>query len=441
MKSSAAAAVALVAVAPGAAVAHAQRCPAERALLRRTARRAPTSQLRLELSRRRGPVSPRPHPEHDPRRRDLSGRGFRSGVRWYHDVFTPPPAAGATGWVLRFDSVDRRTDILAQRTPARPPRRRVPRLELPATSIRPATRRADGPGRRAVSRSALPAAGRPAGWWNCPAASSRGLPAAADDLRRPRPAGRRDTGLARARARGCAGGRHGGRPRAALVHARSSAAGRLRDSGLRRSRERRAGRERPIAAGPSIHGARVWEPGRPTLYAARLTLTGGQETTATSGCGAGASRAGARYFDGRPLDLRRASLAAATAHGAALTAADRRRLSVADIARRDLHRARYPLHPALLEAFDRLGIDRLGPGPGVAAERARARRPAGHPGTTTPSTRWSPRPRPRSVIRRASPTRRCAAARPRRGTCTRRPALVRRLDATRLVAADARCAR
>ena len=66
---------------------------------------------------------------------------------------------------------------------------------------------------------------------------------------------------------------------------------------------------------------------------------------------------GRALLNGRPLDLRGASLHEQTAaHGAALTAADRRRL-VGELTSlgATFTRAHYPLHPALLEAFDRLG--------------------------------------------------------------------------------------
>ena len=148
--------------------------------------------------------------------------------------------------------------------------------------------------------------------------------------------------------------------------------------------------------------------------------------------------AGRALLNGRPLDLRGASLHEQTAaHGAALTPADRRRL-VKELTSlgATFTRAHYPLHPALLEAFDRLGIVvwdqvpvwRLSGRELAGPLRARAlgdldalvRRDRNHASVMA----WSVE---NETLRGGSAEARYLAA---------AAALVRRLDATRLVAAD-----
>ncbi|UGS37382.1 glycoside hydrolase family 2 protein [Capillimicrobium parvum] len=372
------------------------------------------------------------------RPRDLSDRGFRSGVRWYRDAFTLPPAAGATGWVLRFESVNRRADVWLNG-------RRLGRhdgaflaFELPATGIRPGRNelvvRVDG----RMSRTALPPAGRPTGWWNSGGILRevylrRLTTFDARDLRVVATPGSPAPVRVEARAVNTTGA---AAPLSYTLDVTGPGGFATTVSGDLGTVA--PGASAPIAAALSIPGARVWEPGAPALYEARLTLTGGQETVAHFGVRRWSVEAGRALLNGRPLDLRGASLHEQTAaHGAALTPADRRRL-VKELTSlgATFTRAHYPLHPALLEAFDRLGIVvwdqvpvwRLSGRELAGPLRARAlgdldalvRRDRNHASVMA----WSVE---NETLRGGSAEARYLAA---------AAALVRRLDATRLVAAD-----
>jgi beta-glucuronidase len=112
----------------------------------------------------------------------------------------------------------------------------------------------------------------------------------------------------------------------------------------------------------TIRRPRLWQPGRPTLY--RLTagaVTDGKRRAAyrlSFGVRKLHTRGGAMFLNGRKLNLRGASIHEDDAvEGAALSQGTRRLL----IRRlRNLGgtvtRSHYPLHPAFIEAFDRLGI-------------------------------------------------------------------------------------
>jgi len=292
------------------------------------------------------------------RPRDLSTRGFRSGVRWYRDVFTLPRAAGATGWALRFESVNRRADVwLNGRFAGRHDGAFLP-FELPADAARPGRNvlvvRVDG----RMSRTALPPSTRPAGWWN-----SGGILREVY-LRRLTAFDARDVQIT-----ATPGSPAPVRVTASAVNTSAAAAPlawTLDVSGPRGYATRLTGESAPVAPGAAapvavtfaIPDAQLWEPGHPALYTARLTLTGGQETTAHFGVRQWTVADGHALLNGRRLDLRGASFHEQTpAHGAALTAADRRGI-VGELRAigANATRAHYPLHPALLEAFDRLGI-------------------------------------------------------------------------------------
>ena len=98
--------------------------------------------------------------------RDFTTRGNRGRVQWYRERFTLPPASGAVGWRLRFESVGVRADVwlngrrIGGHTGAYLP------FELPATGIRRGSNellvRVDGH----ASRDDIPPAGRSRGWWN-----------------------------------------------------------------------------------------------------------------------------------------------------------------------------------------------------------------------------------------------------------------------------------
>jgi beta-glucuronidase len=288
--------------------------------------------------------------------RDLSARGFRSGVRWYRDTFTLPQQAGTTGWVLRFESVNRRAEVwLNGRRLGRHEGAFLP-FELRARGIRAGRNelvvRVDG----RMRRTSLPPAGRPAGWWN-----SGGILREVY-LRRLTAFDARDVQVVanpgepvRVSARAVNTTRAGA-PLSYTLDVTGPGGFATTVSG--NVGPVATGATAPIAATVAIPGARLWTPAHPALYTARLTLTGGQRTTVHFGVRRWSVEDGRALLDGGPLDLHGASLHEQTrAHGAALTVRDRRALvDELTALHADFTRAHYPLHPALLEAFDRLGI-------------------------------------------------------------------------------------
>jgi beta-glucuronidase len=108
-----------------------------------------------------------------------------------------------------------------------------------------------------------------------------------------------------------------------------------------------------------IESPRRWSPEDPALYRLDVTVAGGQVTTTHFGLRDWAVDAqGRATLDGRPLSLRGASFHEETLNlGAALGAAERDQI-VEELRAlgADFTRAHYPPHPALLEAFDRAGI-------------------------------------------------------------------------------------
>jgi hypothetical protein len=120
-----------------------------------------------------------------------------------------------------------------------------------------------------------------------------------------------------------------------------------------------AGAAKQIDTTIDMPGARAWTPKHPTLYELRVDVPGGQQTTAHFGVRRWSVGADGRILlNGAPVVLRGASFHEQTPrHAAALTAGDRativRELKAVGA---NFARAHYPLHPALLEAFDRAGI-------------------------------------------------------------------------------------
>jgi beta-galactosidase/beta-glucuronidase len=121
--------------------------------------------------------------------------------------------------------------------------------------------------------------------------------------------------------------------------------------------------EREVAARFTIRRPRLWQPGRPRLYS--LTVSAGLRGRRLSSYRLSfgirhwaRSRGGGFLLNGRRLNVRGASLHEEhPVTGGALTPGQRATLvSRLRQAGATITRAHYPLHPALLEAFDRNGI-------------------------------------------------------------------------------------
>jgi beta-glucuronidase len=291
--------------------------------------------------------------------RDLTARGFRGGVWFYRDRFVAPAAdAATTGWALRFEAVNRRATVWLNGTRLGGHDGAYEPFELTAgRALRPGevnTLLVKVDGRQ--SRGVLPPSSRPRGWWNF-----------AGILREVYL--RRLTGFDVTQ---LAIDAEPGAPATldATVTNRGAAAAELTwtldvsgPNGVATTLRGDAGVLAPGASVPvsgsfEIPAPLLWGPGHPNLYAATLTVAGGQVRQTHFGVRSWSVVDGRAQLNGRPLSLRGASFHEdSVRHGAALTPADRAAL-VADLQAigADFTRAHYPPHPALLEAFDRLGI-------------------------------------------------------------------------------------
>ena len=120
-----------------------------------------------------------------------------------------------------------------------------------------------------------------------------------------------------------------------------------------------AGAVQTVSAQVTLPRPRLWSPEDPQLYELRLAVPGGQRWTLHVGIRQWSRDARGRLLlNGRRFVLRGASFhEQAAGRGAALTPADRDAI-VAQLKRLGANatRTHYPMHPALLEAFDRAGI-------------------------------------------------------------------------------------
>ncbi len=289
---------------------------------------------------------------------DLTARGFRAGVRWYRDRFVAPAAGPATsGWALRFEAVNRRATVWLNGRRLGVHEGAYAPFELRAPSLRPGrvnTLAVKVDGRQ--SARVLPPSTRPRGWWN-----SAGI---LREVYLRRLTGFDVTQLAidappGAPATLSATVSNSGAATADLtwtlaVTGPGGFATTLRgDAG-----PVAPGGQVPVHASFDIPAPALWGPGHPFLYDATLTVPGGQVRETHFGVRAWSVRDGRLLLNGEPVSLRGASFHEdAARHGAALTPADRARLvdELASIGA-NVTREHYPPHPALLEAFDRLGI-------------------------------------------------------------------------------------
>jgi hypothetical protein len=182
-----------------------------------------------------------------------------------------------------------------------------------------------------------------------------------------------------------------------------------------------------------------WGPGHPNLYAATLTVPGGQIRQTHFGVREWSAADGRARLNGEPLALRGASFHEDSArHGAALTPADRAAL-VADLQAigATMTRAHYPPHPALLEAFDRLGIVVWEQVPVWRLTGAQLAGPLGDQALALLRTTVARDRSHASVMAWSVENETQAGGAGERSYVLRAAALVRALDPTRLVAADA----
>jgi beta-glucuronidase len=372
--------------------------------------------------------------------RDLTARGFRGAVWWYRDRFVAPSADAATsGWALRFEAVNRRATVWLNGT-------RLGGHDGAYAPFELATGRALRPGRINTllvkvdgrqSRGVLPPSSRPRGWWN--------FAGILREVYLRRLTGFDVTQLAIDAAPG--------RPATISATVRNSgpAAAELTWSvdvsgpdGFTTTVSGDAGVVAPGASVPvrgsfAIAAPWLWGPGHPSLYAAALRVPGGQVRQTHFGVRAWSVVDGRAQLNGEPLSLRGASFHEdSRRHGAALTPADRAAL-VADLQAigATMTRAHYPPHPALLEALDRLGIVVWEQVPVWRLTGAQLAGPLGDQALALLRTTVA-RDRSHASVMAWSVENETQAGGPGERSYVRRAAaLVRGLDPTRLVAADA----
>jgi beta-glucuronidase len=290
---------------------------------------------------------------------ELTEAGFNSHVQWYRVPFTLPGEPGATGWQIRFESVNVRAQAFLNGTPIGEHAGGHLPFELAALGARAGANelvvRVDG----RPSPADLPPGDRPGGWWNyggilrevylrrvgafdvtdLQVRGEPGSPARVEVEATVRNA--TDEALPLAYELRVSGP---GAPRRAA---------RLRVPGLVSPGERRR-----VAASREIADPELWSPDDPTLYRLEMVVPG-QATRTHFGIRRWTKDAGGRVLlNGRPLSLRGASFHEdAPGRGGALTSGDRARIvAQLEALGADAARQHYPPHPALLEAFDRRGI-------------------------------------------------------------------------------------
>jgi len=290
--------------------------------------------------------------------RDLSAKGFASRVQWYRVRFRRPPGGSASQWRLRFESVNRRAQVfLNGRRVGAHEGGNLP-FEVPASTVRAGDNelvvRVDG----RLTRTDLPPAPRPQGWWNYGGIlrevylrRAGNLDLADLDLR-PSNSGRVDVaGVVRNTTRQS-------QPLSYTIDV-TGPDGTTRSFPVQGQGTVAAGGLGRLQTTIQVDSPQLWSPDAPHLYDVRVRLAEGQTTRAHLGFREWTRDPDGRVLlNGRPLALRGASFhEQAPGRGAALRPADR------DAIVRDLKsvganftRQHYAPHPALLEAFDREGI-------------------------------------------------------------------------------------
>ena len=294
--------------------------------------------------------------------RDASRRGFRSRVQWYRTRFDRPRGR-AEDWRLRFESVNRHATVwLNGRRLGTHEGAYLP-FELTARGLRERGNelvvRVDG----RETRTDLPPSSRPRGWWNyggllrevylrrvsaldgadLQVVPRRGNPGSVEfrlmvrnRSDEPQPEGFSRIGLTHPDGRGV------------TVIPELPRQGGIRPGRLAR-----------LEGSLAIDGPREWSPDDPALYRLELELPGGQTFTTHFGIREWAvNPQGQATLNGRPLSLRGASFHEETLNRGGALRPPEHTLIVDELRAlgADFTRAHYPPHPALLEAFDRAGI-------------------------------------------------------------------------------------
>jgi glycosyl hydrolase family 2 len=295
----------------------------------------------------------------------LDANGFRAGVYWYRERFRLPHDPFAHSWRLRFEGVGRRAVVFLNGRYIGAVAGQYLPSEIPARPILPGTNelvvRVDGRPRP----SDLPPGNRPSGWWNYAGLLREVY------LRRVAPLDLGALVVTTRRAR---------------IGARVHVTAQLRHTTRRTLRASAAPLEltapgaaaptivasvhfHPVSVGPrvtarahatfTIRHALLWSPAHPSLYAVSLGLPGGASASAHFGVRDWKlTTAGRVLLNGKPVALHGASIhEQVPGRGAALRPFDRAQLAnqLVDVGA-DFTRSHYPLHPALLDAFDRLGV-------------------------------------------------------------------------------------
>jgi beta-glucuronidase len=372
--------------------------------------------------------------------RDLNARGFRGGVRWYRDRFVAPAAdAATTGWALRFEAVNRRATVwlngrrLGGHDGAYEPFELAAGRALRPGAVNTLLVKVDG----RQSRRVLPPSSRPRGWWN--------FAGILREVYLRRLTGFDVTQLAIDAAPGTSAAitatvRNAGPVPADMAWSVDVSG----PGGFSTTVSGDAGVVAPGASVPvrgsfDIAAPLLWGPGHPNLYDATLTVPGGQVRETHFGVRSWSVVDGRAQLNGEPLSLRGASFHEdSVRHGAALTAADRAAL-VADLQAigATFTREHYPPHPALLEAFDRLGIVVWEQVPVWRLTGAQLAGPLGDQALALLRTTVARDRSHASVMAWSVENETQAGGAGERSYVQRAARLVRALDPTRLVAADA----
>jgi beta-glucuronidase len=292
-------------------------------------------------------------------RGSLSARAFASRVEWYRVRFSVPDVAGTNGWNLRFEGVSGRAEVFFRGRRIGSNDEPFLPFEVHLAGATPGSVevvvRVDGR-RRAVP---LPPASRPAGWWNYTGIVREVYlrRIGAFDLANLHVIAKPGT-PARVRVTASARNSQAGPARLDYEIAASGPAGFTRSLHVSGPVVAPGGAA-PISASFAVPRPRLWAPGHPWLYIVRVTVPGGQVTQQQFGIRSfTVDRSGRLLLNGRRIRLRGASFHEMTRRaGSALSPADRVALvSQLRSLGANVTREHYPPHPALLEAFDRLGI-------------------------------------------------------------------------------------
>jgi beta-glucuronidase len=290
--------------------------------------------------------------------RHFSDASERSRIQWYRERFSLPSGAGATGWRIRFESVNTSATVWLNGKKIGSHTGAHLAFELPAKGIRSGGNELLVRVQGHASRNDIPPAGRERGWWNFGGilrevylrkvtqldlgdpqiTTTIGDPAQVTFSAQVRNAGATTTPT----------------DLALTITGPNNFATSLPAVGA----ESAPGGLQRVTGTFEIPQPALWSPSSPNLYELKATA-GGQTTTIHFGVRQWSkSQDGHALLNGQPLNLRGASFQEETlSHGAGLTPADEDTLAAQLTALgSNFTRAHYPPSERLLEAFDRLGI-------------------------------------------------------------------------------------